>query len=157
MSPRSESVSSPGSRTEEVIYELFNWGTGDFVFEEEDQADSPPGGVRLDVAALQAEATRRITAWQRIRQFLPDERTIPVAIGFLDDPAFGSRERTLLKLVDDNSTVAELAARGRTTEYEMSLALMAAVEKGRLKVVTSGAQGTVTIGSCSFDRHYRAR
>jgi hypothetical protein len=122
-------------KTEEIVFELFNWGTGNFVFEEEEQVDEVPGGVRLQISDVQEAARRRIEAWQKIRRFLPDDMSIPVAIGFLDDPAFTTRERALLKMVDDHSTVAELASRCRTTEYEMSLALLSALEKGRLKVV----------------------
>ena len=143
---RSESANWRGSRLKRSYTSSSTGGTGEFVFEEEQQPDMAPGGVRLEVGVIQEEGARRIEAWQRIRRFLPDERTIPVAIGFLDDPAFSARERTLLKMVDDNATVAELAARGRTTEYEMSLALMAAVEKGRLKVVAPERKESSTSG-----------
>jgi len=123
-------------KAEESIYDIFAWDEGDFRFLDDILPESAMVPMRLDVTAIVMEGVQRVDEWRRIRQVIPHEQVIPVAIvDFATVPGVGPGERRILSLVDDQRTIEEIRQETHSTEYQISKVLFDQWQLGRLKLV----------------------
>jgi hypothetical protein len=123
-------------KAEESIYDIFAWDEGDFRFLDDQLPESAMVPMRLDVTAIVMEGVQRVDEWRRIRQVIPNDQVIPVAIvDFQTVAGVGPGERRILALVDDQRTIEEIRHEAHSTEYQICKVLFDQWQLGRLKLV----------------------
>jgi Domain of unknown function (DUF4388) len=123
-------------KAEESIYDIFSWTEGDFRFLDDILPDSAMVPMRMDVTGIVMEGVQRLDEWKRIRQVIPNEHLIPVAL--VDLAAVqdvGPGEKRILAMVNDEMTVEEIRQQTHTTEYLVCKLLFDQWQLGRLKFV----------------------
>ncbi|RPH53257.1 DUF4388 domain-containing protein [bacterium] len=123
-------------KAEESIYDIFSWREGDFRFLDDVLPDGAMVPMRLDVTGVVMEGVQRVDEWRRIRDVIPHEQMIPVALGDLSKiPKLGAGDRRILEFVDDERTLEEIREATRSTEYQVSKLFFDQHQAGRLKFV----------------------
>ncbi|MDF1545810.1 MAG: DUF4388 domain-containing protein [bacterium] len=61
---------------EEIVYNLFSWPEGDFIFHEGKQPKSAPFLVEMNTMSVVMEGTRRIDEWMEIQKVLPPDDVV---------------------------------------------------------------------------------
>lgn len=61
---------------EEIVYNLFSWQDGDFIFHEDSMPKNAPFLIELNTMNVVMEGTRRIDEWLEIQKVLPDDNII---------------------------------------------------------------------------------
>ncbi len=135
-------------KAEESIYDIFSWAEGDFRFLDDVLPESAMVPMRMDVTGIVMEGVQRVDEWRRIRQVIPDERLIPVAIVDLSSvPDLGPGDRRILALVDDQLTIGEMREQTHVTEFLICKLFFDQYQAGHVKLVklrTGGASGAPT-------------
>ncbi len=151
-------------KAEQTIFELFFWTEGDFSFLDDQLPEYEIVPISLDVQELLMEGMQRVDEWDQIRELIPSDQAVPVAVtDLLDNPKLGDRDRLVLGLVDDRRSIEEIGLHARTSEYFVSRVLYRSALKGKIKVVrprivTVGGSPQATSGSAlmiSADRHLK--
>ena len=123
-------------KAEESIYDIFAWDEGDFRFLDDQLPESAMVPMRLDVTAIVMEGVQRVDEWRRIRQVIPNDQVIPIAIvDFQTVAGVGPAERRILALVDDQRTIEEMRQEAHSTEYQICKVLFDQWQLGRLKLI----------------------
>src|SRR6476469_4903569 len=123
-------------KAEESIYDIFSWTEGDFRFLDDVLPESAMVPMRMDVTGIVMEGVQRVDEWRRIRQVIPDEHMIPVAIVDLSSvPGLGPGERRILDLVDDQLTIEEMREQTHVTEFQICRLFFDQYQAGHLKLV----------------------
>lgn len=123
-------------KAEESVYDIFSWTEGDFRFLDDILPDSAMVPMRMDVTGIVMEGVQRLDEWKRIRQVIPNEHLIPVAL--LDLTVVhdvGPGEKRILAMVNDELTIEEIRQQTHTTEYLICKLLFDQWQLGRLKLI----------------------
>ncbi|HZN61476.1 MAG TPA: response regulator [Planctomycetota bacterium] len=132
------------------IYDLFTWTEGTFEFKEAEGGEDERGEgilstVLLDqsVMFIALEAARRMDELARIRDVIPEERLVPVA---LEVPMAGSEPgldrdtiSEILPYVDGRRSVAQIIEASLYSRFTVLLALYALAQRGSAKIRDVGA------------------
>ena len=136
-------------KSEETIYELFNWGQGEFGFQDNELPGYTMVPQAIAVQNLMLEGMRRVDEWKRIRDEISSAQAVPVSVvDLLDDPEIGEGERQVLALVDDDRSIEEICLQTHSSEFYVSRIVFESCRKGKLKVVrprTEGGQQQATV------------
>lgn len=123
-------------KSEEGIFDVFTWPEGEFRFLD---GKLPPNynmvPISLDVAAIVLEGLQRLDEWKRIRAVIPDMQCVPVAVAAFDSGDTVDGAPLVLSLVDDDRSVAEIAAALHASEFQVCRVLARQLAAGRLKMV----------------------
>src|SRR3954453_8250258 len=123
-------------KAEESIYDIFSWAEGDFRFLEEGLPETSRGPMRMDVTGIVMEGVQRVDEWRRIRQVIPNEQMIPVAIVDLSTVAgLGPGEQRIVSLIDDERTIEEIRQQTHATEYQTCKLVFDQWQLGRVKLI----------------------
>lgn len=130
------------NQIEEIVYNLFGWTSGEFVFLEE---KLPPAGqvtTRINTVNMVMEGTRKVDEWNRIQRFLPAG---DVVLKVAADPKIKSNRLSLslddlqtLLLVNGERTFPEILELSSIGEFLAAKALynlldLGLVEEGEKK------------------------
>ena len=132
------------------IYDLFTWTTGRFEFEEiaddsKVEGDGLLSTVVLDqsVMYLALEAARRMDQLDRIREVIPGDRLVPVA---LEIPLAGREDGLdrdslveILPFVDGKRSVAQIIEASLYPKFTVLVTLFALAQRGSAKIRDVGA------------------
>lgn len=123
-------------KAEESIYDIFSWAEGDFRFLDDVLPESAMVPMRMDVTGIVMEGVQRVDEWRRIRQVIPNEQMIPVAIVDLSTvPGLGPGEQRIVSLINDERTIEEIRQQTHATEYQTCKLVFDQWQLGRLKLV----------------------
>jgi tetratricopeptide (TPR) repeat protein len=123
-------------KAEESIYDIFSWAEGDFRFLDDVLPESAMVPMRMDVTGIVMEGVQRVDEWRRIRQVIPNEQMIPVAVADLSTvPGLGPGEQRLLSLINDERTIEEIRQQTHATEYQTCKLVFDQWQLGRLKLI----------------------
>lgn len=132
-------------QVEEIVYNLFGWNSGEFVFYD---GKPPPAGqvtAELNTMNLIMEGSRRIDEWIKIREVLPPE---DAKLEMVKD--FKTKSSTiklavddlrLLALIDGERTISELLQQSPASEFFTRKAMASLITLGLLK---AGERKSVT-------------
>src|SRR4051812_7782764 len=137
-------------KAEESIYDIFSWAEGDFRFLDDVLPDSAMVPMRMDVTGIVMEGVQRVDEWRRIRQVIPHEQMIPVAIVDLSTiPGLGPGDQRIVSLINDERTIEEIRQQTHATEYLTCKLIFDQWQLGRLKLVKlrGGRQAPVNGGA----------
>jgi hypothetical protein len=129
---------------EEIVYNLFGWSSGEFVFLEEKLPSTGQITTQINTMNMVMEGSRRIDEWNRIRKFLPADDVMLKAAA---DPKIKSDKvsvhlddlQTLL-LVNGERTIPEILELSSIGEFLTSKALynllnLGVIEEGDKKKI----------------------
>src|SRR6266545_140207 len=128
-------------KTEESIYDIFQWEAGDFRFLDDDVLpESAMVPMALDVTGILMEGVQRVDEFRRIRKLIPGSYAIPVQIAEWDLEDLDAGERQVLEMVNDERTVEEIRLQTHSAEFHVCRILYRQWQEGRLKVVKPRAR-----------------
>ena len=124
-------------KSEESLFQLFNWQQGDFQFRDDELPPYEMVPISLDVTSLLLEGMQRQDEWVTIREVVPSALAVPVTIG---DPLHGvdhsePRVRAILRAIDDDRSIEDICLETHTSEYMVSKVVWERVRDGVVKVV----------------------
>jgi hypothetical protein len=124
-------------KSEESLFELFNWQQGDFQFKDDELPPYEMVPISLDVTSLLLEGMQRQDEWTRIREVVPSALAVPVA---MKDPLSGvdhsePRVRAILRAIDDDRSIEDICLETHTSEYMVSKVVWDRAREGVLKVI----------------------
>ncbi len=97
---------------EEIVYNLFSWSDGDFVFHEDAKPKNAPFCVEMNTMNVVMEGTRRIDEWLEIQKVIPPD---DVLLAVVRSPKINRDEITLsldefriMALINGERTVPDL-------------------------------------------------
>ncbi len=122
-------------KAEESIYEIFTWTQADFQFVEEELPAFEMVPISLDVQTLVLRGAKRLDDWIRIRESIPSKHCVAVAVGNLVAPEGDPGAEKILKLVDDDRTIEEIALETHSSEFYVCRVLWEQLHLKNLKVV----------------------
>jgi len=106
---------------EEIVYNLFSWREGDFLFREGEAPRNAPFQIELNTMNVIMEGTRRIDEWMEIQKVLPPD---DVLMAMSPSPKINRQEITMsldeyrvLSLVNGERTLPELISLSPMGEF----------------------------------------
>jgi hypothetical protein len=124
---------------EEIVYNLFSWPEGDFVFHESAGPKDAPFTIELNTMTVIMEGTRRIDEWMEIQKILPPD---DVVIAVSKRPKTKSEEILMsvdefriMALIDGEHTLPELIALSPMGEFVTYRALYRLIVQKLVEVV----------------------
>lgn len=123
---------------EEIVYNLFSWHEGEFVFHENAEPKNAPFLIELSTMSVIMEGTRRIDEWLEIQKVLPPDDML---LGITKAPKTNKEELTIsldefrmLALIDGNRTVTELIELSPMGEFVTCRAIYLLILNGLIEV-----------------------
>jgi len=119
---------------ENVVFSLFSWDAGDFVFEEGQLPDTEVIVSSLNTMNILMEGTRRIDEWTRIRNALPpDSAVLQVAsevLSQMKEIKLSPVETLVLSMVDGERCIAEMRERSSLDQLTFAKSLYNLISAG---------------------------
>ena len=124
---------------ENIVFSLFSWEDGEFIFEEEQLPDTDVIVSSLNTMNILMEGTRRIDEWTRLRNALPiDTAILQVAsdvLAQLKEVKLSPVETLVLSLVDGERCVAEMREKSSLDQLTFAKALYNLISAGIVRQV----------------------
>ena len=131
---------------EEIVYNLFSWGDGDFIFHEGTSPKTAPFQVELNTMNVIMEGTRRIDEWLEIQKVLPPD---DVLLAIVKSPKINREEIVLsldefkvLSLINGERTLPDLINLSPMGEFVTSRAVYRLVINKLIEVVGKRSKDT---------------
>lgn len=131
---------------EEIVYNLFSWGDGDFIFHEGTSPKTAPFQVELNTMNVIMEGTRRIDEWLEIQKVLPPD---DVLLAIVKSPKINREEIVLsldefkvLALINGERTLPDLINLSPMGEFVTSRAVYRLVINKLIEVVGKRSKDT---------------
>jgi hypothetical protein len=114
-------------QVEEIIYNLFSWKEGEFIFKEGQLPANREGLVELNTMNIVMEGTRRVDEWDEIQKVLPsDHQVLRVASApqaKSDQVTISLDEFRVITLIDGHRTLADILLASPLGEFTTSRAI----------------------------------
>ncbi len=114
-------------QVEEIIYNLFSWKEGEFIFKEGQLPASREGLVELNTMNIIMEGTRRIDEWVEIQKVMPSDHQILRVAGTpqikSDEVTISLDEFRVLTLIDGTRTVQDILSQSPLGDFATSRAV----------------------------------
>jgi len=115
------------SHIEAIIFSVFGWESGKFIFKDNELPDALHIIHALNTMNILMEGTRRIDEWTRIRGALPPDNTVlqvvPTAMKENEEIRLTPAEAQILSLVDGERSIEEIMDKSPFGELETSRSL----------------------------------
>ncbi len=115
------------SHLESIIFDIFGWKDGDFLFRDNELPDTQHVINALNTMSILMEGTRRIDEWSRVKGALPPENTIlqivPSKIEGKEEIRLTPSEAQVLSLIDGERSLEEIIEKSPFGELETARAL----------------------------------
>lgn len=123
----------------EIVYELFSWRDGRFVFEPDVLPDGDRLTVSIDLTNLILEGTRRQKELERLKEEIPD---LDMALKFTERPSAKLRninltvdEWRVISYINPNNTIRQIAKYNSMSEYEIRKIVYGLLSAGLVELV----------------------
>lgn len=124
---------------ENIVFSIFSWEEGEFVFEEGQLPDTDIIVSSLNTMNILMEGTRRIDEWTRLRNAIPiDTAVLQVAsdvLAQLKEIKLSPVETLVLSLVDGERCVAEMREKSSLDQLTFAKALYNLVSAGIVRQI----------------------
>lgn len=131
---RDEVIECLQFQIEEVIYSLFGWGSGEFIFYEGKQPQPEQITTQLGTVNVIMEGSRRIDEWTQIKETFPIDE---IEVRVVRSPQVKSSSVTmtvdelqLLPLISGDRTISELLRMSPLSEFHTYQALYRLIKSG---------------------------
>ncbi|MDX9857362.1 MAG: DUF4388 domain-containing protein [candidate division Zixibacteria bacterium] len=122
---------------EEIVYNLFSWREGDFIFHENTTPKNAPFLIELNTMNVIMEGTRRIDEWMEIQKVLPPDDVV-LRINTnpktkRDELTISMEEFRLLSLINGERTVPDLIDLSPVGEFVTCRAIYRLIVQGLIE------------------------
>ena len=121
-------------KAEEEIYDIFLWTDGEFYFLDDELPQMEMIPLQVDVTGIIMEGTRRVDEWTRIREVIPNEAVIPVALGEIDTSEFEEVEEGIIRAIDGKRAIADIVLESRSSPFTVSSTICTLVRSGMARL-----------------------
>jgi hypothetical protein len=125
---------------EEIIYNLFSWREGEFIFREGQLPATREGLVELNTMNVIMEGTRRIDEWVEIQKVLPRDNQVLCVSSRIqaknDEVTLSLDEFRVITLVDGKRTAPEIMEASPLGEFVTSRAIYKLISGGIIETTT---------------------
>ncbi len=124
---------------EEIVYNLFSWKEGDFIFHEGSAPKNAPFLIDLNTMSVIMEGTRRIDEWLEIQKVLPPDDVL-LAISKSpklqrDEISLSADEFRMFALINGERTLPDLIALSPVGEFPTCRAIYRLIVNNLIEVV----------------------
>jgi len=138
-------------QVEEIVYSLFRYRKGKFVFLEGEVEQEKIVTISLMTHELIMEGIRRVDEWERFVEKIPSGDIIFIKRKPSPDLELNPEEQAILDLVDGDKTVSQICGASGKTEFETYRALYYLVQAGFV-TLREGEALKITGRGWSIDR-----
>jgi hypothetical protein len=135
---RAEVLDALRFQVEEIVYALFSWSEGDFVFHEDQLPELELMLDPINTINLVMEGTRRIDEWAEIQKSLPSHtsvlRVVSAPKSPRDEIRLSPSEFQTLALIDGERTIGEIMNRSVSGEFLTTKAVNTLLLAGYVEV-----------------------
>lgn len=128
---------------EEIVYNLFSWREGEFMFHENAQPRNAPFYLELNTMNVIMEGTRRIDEWTEIQKVLPPDnallRIAKAPKSEEEDISLSVDEFRMLSLINGERTLPELLDISPMGEFVTCRAVYKLILNGLIEVAGTAA------------------
>lgn len=122
---------------EEIVYNLFSWREGNFIFHEESTPKNAPFLIEMSTMNVIMEGTRRIDEWMEIQKVLPPDDVVLKMNGNpktnSDELRMAVDEFRLLALINGERTLPDLLSLSPMGEFVTSRAVYRLIVQGLIE------------------------
>ena len=122
-------------KAEESIYDVFLWEDGNFEFVDGELPDLKMVPLSLDVTSIIMEGLRRYDEWQRIRQLVPNDQTVPQIVKPLNLDEMTEQEKLIIPYVDGQRTIEAIALQTHNAEFNVARLVFEGIGNGTIGLV----------------------
>jgi len=123
----------------EIVYSVFTWDKGQFVFEPNILPDEDRLTVSMELANIILEGTRRMKEWERLREEIPD---LDMALKFAERPSAKFRninltvdEWRVISYINPQNTIRQIAKHHGMSDYQIRKIVYGLLSAGLVELV----------------------
>ncbi|MCD6417662.1 DUF4388 domain-containing protein [bacterium] len=124
---------------ENIVFSLFSWEDGEFIFDEGELPDTDVIVSSLNTMNILMEGTRRIDEWTRIRNALPPQNAVLQIAGAnlsqMKEIKLSPVETMVLSLIDGERCIAEMQEKSAMDQLTFAKALYNLISSGLVKQI----------------------
>ena len=123
----------------DIVYRLFTWEDGPFLFNPDMLPSDDKIAVTIDLDNVIMEGSRRIREWERLQDELPD---LDMALRFTDNPGARLRNISLnveewrvISFINPRNTIRQIAHSNNMTDFQIRKVVYGMLQAGLVELV----------------------
>jgi hypothetical protein len=123
----------------DIVYRLFTWTEGQFLFEPDKQPDTGRLTVPIELSNVIMEGSRRVQEWERLRDELPD---LNMALKFTDHPDaklkninLTAQEWKIISYVKPTNSIKQIARANSMSDFQIRKIVYGMLQAGLVELV----------------------
>ncbi len=123
----------------DIVYRLFTWTEGQFLFEPDKQPDTGRLTVPIELSNVIMEGSRRVQEWERLRDELPD---LDMALKFTDHPDaklkninLTAQEWKIISYVKPTNSIKQIAKANAMSDFQIRKIVYGMLQAGLVELV----------------------
>ncbi len=136
---RGDIVQGVKSYVLDIVYRLFTWVDGMFLFSPNTLPTDDKITVTIDLENVIMEGSRRIKEWERLQDELPD---LDMALRFTDNPSARLRDISLsveewrvISFINPRNTIRQIAQSNNMTDFQVRKVVYGMLQAGLVELV----------------------
>ena len=123
----------------DIVYRLFTWTEGQFLFEPDKQPDTGRLTIPIELGNVIMEGSRRVQEWERLRDELPD---LNMALKFTDHPDaklkhinLTAQEWKIISYVKPSNSIKQIANANAMSDFQIRKIVYGMLQAGLVELV----------------------
>jgi hypothetical protein len=123
----------------DIVYRLFTWTEGQFLFEPDKQPDETRLTIPIELGNVIMEGSRRVQEWERLRDELPD---LNMALKFTDRPDaklkninLTAQEWKIISYVKPTNSIKQIARANSLSDFQVRKIVYGMLQAGLVELV----------------------
>jgi hypothetical protein len=123
----------------DIVYRLFTWTEGQFLFEPDKQPDTGRLTIPIELSNVIMEGSRRVQEWERLRDELPD---LNMALKFTDRPDaklkninLTTQEWKIISYVKPMNSIKQIARANSMSDFQIRKIVYGMLQAGLVELV----------------------
>jgi hypothetical protein len=123
----------------DIVYRLFTWTEGQFLFEPDKQPDGGRLTIPIELGNVIMEGSRRVQEWERLRDELPD---LNMALKFTDHPDaklkninLTTQEWKIISYVKPTNSIKQIANANAMSDFQIRKIVYGMLQAGLVELV----------------------
>ncbi|MFX1476379.1 MAG: DUF4388 domain-containing protein [Promethearchaeota archaeon] len=136
---RNDIVQGVKTHVLDIVYRLFTWLDGSFLFNADVLPPDDKITVTIDLDNVIMEGSRRIKEWERLQDELPD---LDMALRFTDNPSARLRNISLsveewrvISFINPRNTIRQIAQSNNMTDFQIRKVVYGMLQAGLVELV----------------------
>ena len=136
---RNDIVQGVKNHVLDIVYRLFTWVEGTFLFNPNTLPSDDKITVTIDLDNVIMEGSRRIKEWERLQDELPD---LDMALRFTDNPSARLRNISLsveewrvISFINPRNTIRQIAQSNNMTDFQIRKVVYGMLQAGLVELV----------------------